>query len=111
MVRRLPGTGDYNPLPHACGPLFQQYVCDVYSRVEAARLQWCRVNQDTLRADTYQGLFDAVQSVPADAAVPRTGQAVILPSSFSGSPRNMNQNYLDAMSLMRHYGKPDFSPR
>ena len=34
------------------------------------------------------------------------GRRVILPSSFNGSPRNMYQNYLDAMSIVQHFGKP-----
>src|SRR5277367_4689491 len=35
------------------------------------------------------------------------GKAIILPSSFQGSPRNMQQNYQDAMAIVRKYGKPD----
>lgn len=31
----------------------------------------------------------------------------ILPSSFIGSPRALQQNYIDAMSLVQKYGKPD----
>lgn len=31
---------------------------------------------------------------------------IILPSSFVGSPRNMYQNYLDAMAIVQHFGKP-----
>jgi hypothetical protein len=31
----------------------------------------------------------------------------ILPSSFSGNPRTMQQNYQDAMSIVRKNGKPD----
>ena len=37
----------------------------------------------------------------------RVGKPVILPSSFQGSPRNMQQNYQDAMSIVTRYGKPD----
>lgn len=32
------------------------------------------------------------------------GREIILPSSFNGSPRNMYQNYLDAMSIVQHFG-------
>ncbi|XP_070517881.1 uncharacterized protein [Cardiocondyla obscurior] len=32
---------------------------------------------------------------------------VVLPSSFIGSPRNMLQNYQDAMAIVTKYGKPD----
>lgn len=35
------------------------------------------------------------------------GRVIILPSTFIGSPRNMMQNYQDAMTIVRKYGKPD----
>jgi len=35
------------------------------------------------------------------------GLPVILPSSFSGSPRAMQQLYQDAMAIVAKYGKPD----
>ena len=35
------------------------------------------------------------------------GNVVVLPSTFSGSPRAMHQLYLDAMALVSKYGKPD----
>ena len=47
-------------LPHSGGILFQQWVCNAYSRAEAQRLAWVSMNQDKLRADTYQGLVDVV---------------------------------------------------
>ncbi|KAI7958734.1 hypothetical protein MJO28_002525 [Puccinia striiformis f. sp. tritici] len=34
------------------------------------------------------------------------GRRIILPSSFSGSPRNMKQLYQDAMALVRVFGRP-----
>ena len=111
-------------LPHAGGLLFQQYVCDMYSKAEAQRLAWVRMNQQTLRADDYTGLYDAVHGTPEHPLrlgkkdvskvgsegkdVPKVGSALILPSSYPGSPRAMHQNYCDAMSIVRKYGKPDF---
>src|SRR6266581_994274 len=38
----------------------------------------------------------------------KVGKPVILPSSFIGSPRAMQQNYQDAMALVRKFGKPDY---
>ena len=35
------------------------------------------------------------------------GSIVILPSSFHGSPRNMQQEYQDAMAIVSAMGKPD----
>uniref|UniRef100_A0AC34QDY1 Helitron helicase-like domain-containing protein n=1 Tax=Panagrolaimus sp. JU765 TaxID=591449 RepID=A0AC34QDY1_9BILA len=32
---------------------------------------------------------------------------VVLPATFTGSPRYMEQNYQDAMTMVRKYGKPD----
>ena len=37
----------------------------------------------------------------------RVGRIVVLPSSFAGSPRNMMQNYQDAMAIVSKFGKPD----
>ncbi|GJQ89676.1 putative PIF1 DNA helicase/replication protein A1-like protein [Tanacetum coccineum] len=36
-----------------------------------------------------------------------SGMLVVLPSSFTGSPRYMMQNYLDAMTVCKFYGYPD----
>lgn len=63
-----------------------------------------RSNQATLRADVYSNLVDYFAN-PNDG-IPRIGQRIIFPSSFIGSPRNMHQNYLDAMSIVQHFGKP-----
>jgi len=38
----------------------------------------------------------------------RIEKMVILPSTFVGSPRNMLQNYQDAMAIVSKFGKPDF---
>ena len=42
-----------------------------------------------------------------DTRAEAIGQRIILPSSFTGSPRYMMQNYQDAMALCRTYGNPD----
>ncbi|KAK9160726.1 hypothetical protein Syun_007067 [Stephania yunnanensis] len=35
------------------------------------------------------------------------GRRIILPSSYTGSPRDMYNRYQDAMAIVRRYGKPD----
>lgn len=35
------------------------------------------------------------------------GRQTVLPSSFTGGPRHMQQAYHDAMSIVRRFGKPD----
>uniref|UniRef100_UPI0035900DBD uncharacterized protein n=1 Tax=Myxine glutinosa TaxID=7769 RepID=UPI0035900DBD len=91
---------------HSSGKLFQQYVVDGYCKAEANRLQYFKQNQETLRAMEYRGLLDHVQNVAADNQRP-VGRIVILLSSFAGSPRAMQQNYQDAMAIVRKFGKPD----
>ncbi|OXA46565.1 hypothetical protein Fcan01_18730 [Folsomia candida] len=87
--------------------LTQQYFVDAYVKTEANRLNFCRQNQSTLRAEQYAGLMDYIHNAANDQGL-IPGRAVILPSSFIGSPRNMAQNYQDAMAIVRKFGKPDF---
>jgi len=95
-------------LPHAGGLLFQQYCCDAYTRKEAQALRWYRMNQDSLRAESYKGLIDAMSLPEFTAGVTKVGRQIILPATYAGGPRAMQQNYLDAMSIVKKYGKPDF---
>ena len=55
MVRQC----GFNAL-HRCGRLYQEYLCDQYSKIEGARLKYIRGNQDTLRVEQYSGLQDHV---------------------------------------------------
>jgi hypothetical protein len=52
-----------------------------------------------------QGLGDRVQEVDGDHT--QVGKAIILPATHTGSPRDMSNQFQDAMSLVRKYGKPD----
>ncbi|KAF7140800.1 hypothetical protein RHSIM_Rhsim06G0055700 [Rhododendron simsii] len=87
------------------GRLFQQFVVDCYVAIEQDRLNFVRCNQNILRSDFYSGLRDAAIAGDADAA--EVGTRFILPSSFTGGPRNMNQHYQDAMAVCRAMGFPD----
>jgi hypothetical protein len=42
--------------------LLQEFVVDMHSQVEGARLNWVRFNQSKLRSDVYRGLQDAVNA-------------------------------------------------
>lgn len=35
------------------------------------------------------------------------GKIVVLPSSFTGGPRYMHERTQDAMTYLRHHGRPD----
>ena len=99
MIRRQ--NFSTNPV-HLCGRLTQQYVVDQYAKIESNNLAYVRANQSELRADSYVNVMDAL----ADGH-PQIGRRIVLPSTFSGSPRHMQQLYQDSMALVRKYGKAD----
>ncbi|XP_076035390.1 uncharacterized protein LOC143021665 [Oratosquilla oratoria] len=100
---RLAIRGGFSPI-HSGGKLFQQYIVDAYVKVEGCRLKFIAENQAQLRVAMYSGLMDhlARNNENEDPGVP-----VILPSSFTGSSRNMQQCYQDAMAIVCKYGRPD----
>ena len=97
--------GAFSPI-HAAGKLTQQYIVDSYVRVEAHRMAFLRQNQDQLRVDLYQGLLDHVAAM-GDVRGVRIGTVRVLPATYPGSPRALQQNYQDAMSIVRAFGRPD----
>lgn len=87
------------------GRLLQEYLVDAYACVEQNRLNYLRMNQKKLRVELYSGLHDALNAGDDNAA--EVGRKFILPSSFSGGPRQMKLLYQDAMAIVCKYGKPD----
>lgn len=95
------------PQLHLSRRLFHQFILDAWVSVETAILDFIRRNQDELRTDSAAGLTDALnptENLPA--SVDRLGKRIILPSSFSGSDRYMNQLYQDSMAIVREKGSP-----
>ncbi|CAI0430085.1 unnamed protein product [Linum tenue] len=74
------------------GKALQHYCVDAFSTIELNRLAFLRSNQKELRAEVYQ----------AD----KLGH-VIIPSSYTGGPRYMQQLYYDAMATCQFFGNPD----
>ncbi|CAF4358667.1 unnamed protein product [Rotaria socialis] len=91
---------------HCGGKLFKQYIVDAYIKTEQNRLPFYRQNQKVPRVELYQGLMDHLAN-EAHIEGLRPGRVIILPSSFQGNPRAMQQNYQDAMAVVRKYRKPD----
>ena len=83
--------------------LTQQYITDQYAKVERARFNWAHLNQKTIKAEKYKRLLDAHDNGDISAA----GKRVILPPTISYSPRWYTERYQDAMTIVRHTGKPD----
>ncbi|KAH9624793.1 hypothetical protein KSS87_003736 [Heliosperma pusillum] len=94
-----------NNLLLRAGRCFQQYIVDMYVKIENTRLDFFRNNQETIRAELYQGILDTMESGENSAA--NVGHRLILPPSFLGGPRDMKRRYLNAMALVQRYGKPD----
>lgn len=87
-----------------CRKLFQQFLVDMYAKVESERLLFIRLNQKKLRTEEYIHLRDAVTN---DGNVADIGQMVILPATYMGSPRHMQEYAQDALTYVRKYGRPD----
>eukprot|EP00794_Sanderia_malayensis_P002293 gene2293-biopygen2036 len=95
------------------------YLVDAFTKIEGNDLAYIRSHQKELRAESYKGLMDHLyrraehQNLLAQGHNPGTaqhidvGRVVILPSTFTGSQRSMQQNYQDAMTIVRKHGKPD----
>ena len=102
---RLAVKNTFSPI-FQCGKLLQQYIVDSYVRTETAILHFVRHNQAQLRVELYQGLLDHLH-FQAEQQNLELGKVVILPLSFQGSPKVMQQNYQDAMAIVSKYRKPD----
>ncbi|KAL5647573.1 hypothetical protein ACJX0J_041928, partial [Zea mays] len=103
MMKMQMCPGVFNPTLHG-KRLFQQFAIDTYIKIESSRLDYIRRNQDRLRADLYQGLVDSM--LDGDRAE-KVGKRTMLSTSFIGGPRDMRRRYMDAMALVRKFGKPD----
>jgi hypothetical protein len=62
--------------------------------------------QDNLRVELYQGLADAIVA-NVDTNLADLGKRTILPSSFSGGTRYMQQLCQDALAINRYFGGGD----
>ncbi|XP_074370672.1 uncharacterized protein LOC141711871 [Apium graveolens] len=80
--------------PHLGGRLWQQYV-DAFTAIEQYRRDWIRGHQTTIRSDMYHNIRDAPNK--GDNNPENIGKATILPASFTGSKRYINQYFKDAM--------------
>ena len=90
---------------HKAGELFLQYIVDMYVKAESERLLYIKLHQKELRADKYIHLCDGINN---DVGQEGLGQLVILPSSFTGSPRYMHERTQDALRYVQVFGRPTF---
>ncbi|XP_021732326.1 uncharacterized protein LOC110699144 [Chenopodium quinoa] len=73
------------------GRCFQQYIVDMYVKVE-----------NTRSLSRNPSTIDCGEKCAANV-----GRKVILPPTFIGGPRDLTKRYLNAMALVQRFGKPD----
>jgi hypothetical protein len=87
---------EFSTFFHA-GQLFQQWVVDIFGSIDQDRLQWIQQNQKKIRCDVYKSLHEVINHNgnphPRDI-----GKASILPSSYTGGPRYMQQADQDVIA-------------
>jgi hypothetical protein len=103
MLQHRPEHGSAHIM--MAGKLLQEFAVDLFCQIETGRLRWIKNNQKKLRVDVYRGLADAVEG--GDANWGQVGKRMVLPSSHTGGPRYMQQNFQDAMAICKKLGKPD----
>ena len=97
---------DFNT-PLRCGRLTQAYEVDAYCSVEGERIDHYRTPsfQRKYRSAPYNSLANSVSSGIRSAS--SVGQRIILPASFTGSPRYLYQKYQDCIGICRKHGCPN----
>lgn len=85
---------------HSSGKLFQQYIVDSYVKTEGSSLNMIRNNLKDFRIKLFSGLLDALRSLSENKNL-RIGKFIILPSTFHGRARYMQQNCHDAMAKVQ----------
>lgn len=103
FYRIMVGNQHYNHLLRS-KQLFNQFLVDMYAKIESERLIYIRQNWKQLRASEFIHLRDAVMN---DGNARNAGQMVILPSSFTGGLRYMYEKVQDAITYVRHFELPD----
>jgi len=73
--------------------------------MEADRLSWLRKNQSKLRVSKYRTLNE--NQTNDDGESSKQGKKVVLPSTFTGGQRYMDQLYFDGMVISSSVGFPN----
>jgi len=85
--------------------LFQHFLVDCYTMVEAQRLSFIRANQMLIRCDILNELQEVVNRGETYSSL--IGRRIVLLASFTGGIRYMFNNCQDAMAICKKFGYPD----
>jgi hypothetical protein len=86
------------------GRIFQQWLVDMYIKVESMRLDWYSFpkRQKIIQAELYSGIADTLKAGEARAS------EVVLSRNFNGGEGDVQAQFLDAMTLVLLFGKLDY---
>ncbi|XP_066316557.1 uncharacterized protein [Miscanthus floridulus] len=86
----------------------QQWAIDMYIKIESMRLDWYSnpENQKLIRTELYQGLVDVISAGETQGS--KVGKRIVLPRSFPGCDRDMQQRFLNAMAIVQRFGRPNY---
>ncbi|KAG5876809.1 hypothetical protein JTB14_014139 [Gonioctena quinquepunctata] len=91
----------YSTLHHG-EKLFQQYIVDGWVKDAMNRLWWFREHQNDFRRTA-----EALRRYNRSRRDGHVGKAIILPAAFPGGETYRQRQYLDAMTVVASFGKPD----
>jgi hypothetical protein len=82
------------------GRLFQQWLVDMYVKVESMRLDWHSLpkHQKIIWEERYRGIVDTLKA--GEARVSEVGRLIVLPRNFNGGEHDVQARFLDAMTLV-----------
>jgi len=86
--------------------LSSQAKVDARACIDENMLQYILQNQKKLRAESIQGISDAVSRGCINGA--EMGKRIVLPASHVAGRRYMLQNYYDGLAICRVHGPPDY---
>jgi len=78
---------------------------DARAMEDEDRLSYIAGNQDKLRVEYLQGVYDAIEKGLTESN--QVGKKTLLPSSHTGCKRYAIQNCHDGIAICRVYGPPD----
>jgi hypothetical protein len=72
------------------------------------RLDWYSLlkNQKIIQAELYHGILDTLKA--GEAHVSEVWRLIVLPRNFNGGEHDVQGRFLDAMTLVQQFGKPDY---
>jgi hypothetical protein len=79
----------------------------MYVKVESMRLDWYSLpkHHKIIRAKLYHGIVDTLKA--GEACASKVGRLVVLARNFNGGERDVQARFLDAMTLVQRFGKPN----